>query len=100
MFFKQVMIGFIILGICGYLFGDHLFWFQGNLMMRWQYPLPAYEAYERIVHYYPDSQFVVPARKLMEQLRKRSGDLDKYLGQKEKEIKKIQAERERKQSFH
>ncbi len=69
-------------------------------MMRWQYPMPAYEAYERIVHYYPDSKYIKEARKLMKSLRERSGDLNKYLEQKEKKIKKIQEERQKKQSFH
>lgn len=100
MFFKQILIGFIILGIFGYFFGDHIFYFQGNLMMRWQYPMPAYEAYERIVHYYPDSQYAKEARKLMLALRERSGDLNKYLEKKEKSIKKIQEDRQKKQSFH
>lgn len=100
MFFKQILIGFMILGVLGYLFGDHVFWFQGNLMMGWQYPMPAYEAYERIVHYYPDSQFVKPAKKLMKSLRSRSGDLGKYLDKKEEALKKIQDDRQKKQSFH
>jgi hypothetical protein len=100
MFFKHLLIIFIVLGILGYFFGDHIFYFQGNLMMRWQYPLPAYEAYERIIHYYPDSKFAKEARTLMDSLRERSGDLEKYLEQKEKKIRKIQEEREKKQSFH
>jgi outer membrane protein assembly factor BamD (BamD/ComL family) len=94
------MIIFIVIGILGYLFGDYIFYFQGNLMMRWQYPMPAYEAYERIVQYYPDSKYIKEARKLMKSLRERSGDLNKYLEQKEKKIKKIQEERQKKQSFH
>ncbi|GAB4283244.1 MAG: hypothetical protein Kow0029_29260 [Candidatus Rifleibacteriota bacterium] len=100
MFFKQILIGFIILGILGYFFGDHIFYFQGNLMMRWQYPLPAYEAYERIIHYYPDSKYCKEARKLMKALRTRNADLNKYLDKKEQEIKKLQEERQKKQSFH
>ncbi|MFZ5951744.1 MAG: hypothetical protein ACOYXC_13620 [Candidatus Rifleibacteriota bacterium] len=100
MFFKHIMIGFVILGILGYFFGDHLFYFQGNLMMRWQYPMPAYEAYERIIQYYPDSVYAKDARKLMKALRESSGDLNKFLEKKEKDIKKIQDEREKKQSFH
>ncbi len=90
----------MILGVLGYFFGDHVFFFQGNLMMRWQYPLPAYEAYERIIQYYPDSRYAGDARKLMKALRERSGDLNKILEKKEKEIKKIQDDREKKQSFH
>ena len=100
MFFKQILVGFIILGILGYFFGDHVFWFQGNLMMRWQYPLPAYEAYERIIQYYPDSYYAKDARKLMKALRERSSDLNKILNKKEQEIKRIQEERAKKQSFH
>jgi outer membrane protein assembly factor BamD (BamD/ComL family) len=100
MFFKQILIGFMILGVLGYLFGDHVFYYQGNLMMRWQYPMPAYEAYERIIRYYPDSKYIKEARLMMKSLRERSADLNKYLEMKEKEIKKIQAERQQKQSFH
>lgn len=100
MFFKHIVIGFIILGILGYMFGDHVFYFQGNLMMRWQYPLPAYEAYERIVRYYPNSGYVTEARVMMKALRERSRDLNKYIEQKESELKKLQDERQKKQSFH
>lgn len=100
MFFKHIVIGFIILGVLGYMFGDHVFYFQGNLMMRWQYPLPAYEAYERIVRYYPESQYVGEAKTLMKALKKRSGDLNRYINKKEDELKKIQGERQKKQSFH
>lgn len=100
MFFKQILVGFIILGILGYFFGDHVFYFQGNLMMRWQYPLPAYEAYERIIQYYPDSSYAKDARKLMKALRENSRDLNKFLEKKERDIKKIQDERQKKQSFH
>ena len=100
MFFKHIVIGFIILGIFGYLFGDHVFYFQGNLMMRWQYPLPAYEAYERIVRYYPDSKYSAEAKLMMKSLRERSRDLNRYIEHKEKDLKKIQEERQKKQSFH
>ena len=100
MFFKHILIGFMILGVLGYLFGDHVFYYQGNLMMRWQYPMPAYEAYERIVRYYPDSRYAKEARSMMTALRERSSDLNRYLEKKEKEIKKIQDDRQKKQSFH
>ncbi len=100
MFFKQLVIGFMILGILGYVFGDHVFYYQANLMMRWQYSMPAYEAYERIVRYYPDSKYAKEARLMMTALRERSSDLNKYLEKKEKEIKKIQDDRQKKQSFH
>lgn len=100
MFFKQILIGFMILGVLGYLFGDHVFYYQGNMMMRWQYSMPAYEAYEKIVRYYPDSKFVKEARMMMAALRERSSDLNKYLEKKEKELKKIQDDRQKQQSFH
>lgn len=100
MFFKHILIGFMILGILGYVFGDHLFYYQANLMMRWQYSLPAYEAYERIVRYYPDSRYIKEARSMMAALRERSADLNKLLEKKEQEIKKIQEERQKRQSFH
>eukprot|EP01156_Anaeramoeba_ignava_P003213 Anaeramoba_ignava/a221283_16.p2 GENE.a221283_16~~a221283_16.p2 ORF type:complete len:101 (+),score=10.05 a221283_16:386-688(+) len=100
MFFKHVMIAFIILGILGYFYGDHLFYFQAQTMQRWQYPLPAYEAYERIVQYYPDSQFVPEAMKMMEYLRERNLHIDSTMLKKEKKLKKIQDERQKKESFH
>ncbi|MBU1109415.1 MAG: hypothetical protein KKB51_22230 [Candidatus Riflebacteria bacterium] len=100
MFFKHIVIGFIIIGILGYMFGDHLFYFQGNMMMRWQYTLPAYEAYERIIRHYPQSQFVPEAKVMMKALRERSRDLNKFINEKEVELKKIQDERQKKQSFH
>ncbi|OGK05738.1 MAG: hypothetical protein A2W80_04525 [Candidatus Riflebacteria bacterium GWC2_50_8] len=100
MFFKHIVIGFMILGVLGYMFGDHVFYFQANLMVRWQYPLPAYEAYERIIRYYPQSQFIGEAKIMMKALRERSRDLNRYIEQKEGELKKIQDERQKKQSFH
>lgn len=100
MFFKQILVGFMILGVLGYLFGDHVFYYQANLMMRWQYSMPAYEAFERIVRYYPDSRYVKESRLMMNALRERSSDLNRFLEQKEKEIKKIQDDRQKKQSFH
>ncbi len=100
MFFKQILIGFMILGVLGYMFGDHLFYYQGNMMMRWQYSMPAYEAYERIIRYYPDSKYTKEARQLMKSLRERSRDLNTFLEKKEKELKKIQEDRQKKQSYH
>jgi outer membrane protein assembly factor BamD (BamD/ComL family) len=100
MFFKHIVIGFMIIGVLGYMFGDHVFYFQANLMVRWQYPLPAYEAYERIIRYYPQSQFIGEAKIMMKALRERSRDLNRYIEQKETELKKIQDDRQKKQSFH
>lgn len=100
MFFKHVMIGFLILGVLGWMFGDHIFYFQGNLMMRWQYSMPAYEAYERIVRHYPNSRYIKEARQLMTVLRERSSALNKTLERKEKELRKIQEDRQKKESFH
>ena len=100
MFFKHIMIGFIILGIIGFFYGDHLFYFQAQTMQRWQYPLPAYEAYERIVQYYPDSKFVPEAVEMMKHLRERNPHIDRTMGKKEKNLKKIQERRQKKESFH
>lgn len=100
MFFKQIAIGFIILSILGYFFGDRLFYFQATMMMRWQYEMPAYDAYERIVKYYPDSPYVHEARKMMDILIERRPDLRHYLDKKNKVLRKKEAERERKRSFH
>ena len=100
MFFKQIAIGFMILGILGYFYGDRIFYFQANMMMRWQYEMPAYEAYERIVKYYPDSPYVHEAREMMNHLRERVPELRDYLNKKDKVLKKREAIRERKRSFH
>lgn len=100
MFFKHILVGFMLLGILGYMFGDHVFYYQGNLMMQWQYPMPAYEAYERIIRYYPDSKYNKDARAMMKALRERNAELNRFLEKKEKELKKIQEDRQKKQSFH
>mgnify|MGYP003399604467 CR=1 FL=1 len=99
MFFKQVVILFVVLGILGYAFGDYVFYEQGKYMMNNQYPIPAYEAFERLVKYYPKSRFVKEARANMEKLRKSSGDLNKMLEKNEAEYSKTQKEREKIESF-
>ena len=99
MFFKQVIILFIILGILGYCFGDYVFYEQGHYMMKNQYPIPAYEAFERLIKYYPKSKFVKEARMHMEKLRARDGDLNRLLEKNEAEFTKTQKEREKTESF-
>ncbi|MDD2998023.1 MAG: hypothetical protein PHV05_03105, partial [Candidatus Riflebacteria bacterium] len=74
MFFKHILVAFMILGVLGFFFGDHVFYYQANLMMRWQYSLPAYEGYERIVRYYPESKYAKEARAMIAALRERSAD--------------------------
>ena len=99
MFFKQICIVFIILGILGYMFGDYIFYEQGHYMIRHQYPIPAYEAFERLVKYYPNSKFAKEARMQMDKLRSRNGELNKILEKNEAEFTKIQKEREKTESF-
>ena len=99
MFFKQIVILFIVLGIMGYMFGDYIFYEQGHYMMKQQYPIPAYEAFERLVKYYPKSKFAKEARANMEALRKKDGDLNKLLEKNEADFSKRQKEREKTESF-
>jgi outer membrane protein assembly factor BamD (BamD/ComL family) len=99
MFFKQVVILFIVLGVLGYAFGDYIFYEQGHYMMKNQYPIPAYEAFERLVKYYPKSKFAKEARANMEKLRNANGDLNKLLEKNEAEFTKTQKEREKIESF-
>ncbi|MBF0405955.1 MAG: hypothetical protein HQM10_01270 [Candidatus Riflebacteria bacterium] len=87
MFFKHIMVIFIVLGFLGFFYGDHVFKFQAELMINWQYDFPAYEAYERIVQYYPSSQYRKEALKMMEVLTKRNGDLRSYLEMRDKDVK-------------
>lgn len=99
MFMKHVMVFFILLGIIGYFFADHIFYWQGDFMVRMQYDTAAYEAYERIVKYYPESKFVEDSRKKMAILRAKGGDLNKALSRKEQELKKEQEARQKTESF-
>ena len=99
MFFKQILILFIVLGIMGYMFGDYIFYEQGHYMMKHQYPIPAYEAFERLIKYYPKSKFAKEARTHMENLRARNGDLNRLLEKNEAEFTKTQKEREKTESF-
>ncbi len=99
MFFKQILILFIILGIVGFVYGDRLFYFQANLMINWQYDFPAYEAFERIVRYYPNSKHRAEAYKMMDILIKRNGDLRNYLNKRDSEIRKLEKQRSTQESF-
>ncbi len=99
MFFKQLCIGILVLAILGYIYGDYIFYKQAHFMLDQQYPIPAYEAFERIIKYYPKSKYVKEARMQMEKLRKSSGDLDKMLSKNEAEMTKIQKQKEKTESF-
>lgn len=99
MFFKQILVLFVILGVLGFVYGDRLFMFQANLMISWQYDFPAYEAYERIVHYYPNSPHRQEALKMMEILIKRNGDLRRYLDKRDSGLKKSEKERSKQMEF-
>ncbi len=96
---KHVMVFFILLGILGYIFADHIFFWQGDFMVRMQYDMAAYDAYERVVKYYPSSKFASQARENMAKLRAKSGDLSRTLQRKEVDLKKEQEIREKKESF-
>ncbi|RCK81578.1 MAG: hypothetical protein OZSIB_0712 [Candidatus Ozemobacter sibiricus] len=99
MFFKQILVLFIVLGVLGFIYGDRLFYFQANIMINWQYDFPAYEAYERIVHYYPKSPYRQEALKMMEILVKRNGDLRRYLDKRDSGLKKLEKERAKQMEF-
>lgn len=100
MFFRYVMVGFILLGIFGFFYGDRIFLFQAELMIGWQYDFPAYEAYERIIQYYPHSPYKSEAQKMMDILIKRNGDLRNYLEKRDKGSKKEAAQRAKQETFH
>ncbi|OIP32245.1 hypothetical protein AUK22_00190 [bacterium CG2_30_54_10] len=99
MFFKQILVAFLVLGIVGFLYGDRVFRFQANLMIGWMYDFPAYEAYERIVHYYPNSPYRTEALKMMEILTKRNRDLRLYLEKRDSGLRKSEKERSKQMEF-
>ena len=99
MFFKQICILFIILGILGYIFGDYIFLKQADFMLAQQYPIPAYEAYERLIKYYPKSKYVKFAREQMVKQRSKNSELDTVMNKNEAELAKKQKEREKVESF-
>jgi outer membrane protein assembly factor BamD (BamD/ComL family) len=99
MFFKQICIVFVVLGILGYIFGDHVFLMQAHFMLNQQYPIPAYEAYERLIKYYPNSKYVKEARSEMDRLRKATPELDQMLSKNEANYQKQQKAREKTESF-
>jgi len=99
MFFKQILVAFLVLGIVGFLYGDRVFRFQANLMIVWMYDFPAYEAYERIVHYYPNSPYRTEALKMMEILTKRNRDLRLYLEKRDSGLRKSEKERSKQMEF-
>lgn len=99
MFFKQICIVFVLLGIWGFFYGDYIFYKQAHYMLYQQYTIPAYEAFERIVKYYPKSKYVKEAREQMAKLRASSGELEKELEKREAEFRKTQKSREKTESF-
>lgn len=99
MFFKQITIVFIALCILGYIYGDYIFYQQAHYMLSQQYNIPAYDAFARIVKYYPQSRYVKEAREQMERLRKTSRDLDQHLMKNEAKYREIQKERQKTESF-
>lgn len=99
MFFKQVCIVIVVICIFGYIFGDWVLIQQAHYMVEHQYTIPAYEAYEKVVKYYPSSKYVKEAKAEMEKLRETSGDLQVQLKKSEAEYRKVQQEREKKESF-
>lgn len=99
MFFRQLLVVFIVLGILGFIYGDRVFYFQAHFMMNISYDFPAYEAYEKILRYYPGSPYRKEALKMMEVLVKRNYDLRSYVEKKDKEIKQLEADRAKKEKF-
>ena len=99
MFFKQICIAFLVLAILGYIYGDYIFYKQAHFMLAQQYPIPAYEAFERIVKYYPKSKYVKEARQQMDILRSHNEELNKMLSKNESDYMKTQKQREKVESF-
>jgi hypothetical protein len=99
MFFKHILILFIILGILGFMYGDKIFYFQAHFMMNISYDFPAYEAYEKIVRYYPGSPHRAEALKMMDVLKARNYELRSYIADKDKEIRKIEKDRAAKEEY-
>lgn len=99
MFFKQICIAFLVLSILGYIYGDYIFYKQAEFMLSQQYPIPAYEAYERIIKYYPKSKYVKIAKEQMAKLRTKNSELDNVMNKNEAELSKKQKEREKVESF-
>ena len=100
MFFKHIVIFFVVLGILGFIYGDRIFYFQARLMMSWQYDFPAYEAFERIIHYYPQSPHRAEAKKMLEILPKRNSDLRNYLKKRDSQTQKMLEDQARKEAYH
>lgn len=99
MYFKHVMIGFFILGLFSWFYGDHILYYQAKLMIQWQYDRPAYEAYEKIVTFYPESRYYKEVREKMKTLRIGNRDLDKVIQKKEQEMERRNKEKEAIESF-
>lgn len=99
MWFKHIFVLFVILGILGFFYGDKIFYFQAHFMMGIQYDFPAYEAYEKIIRYYPASPHITEARKMMKELRKRNWELNSYVADRDKEFETIEKNRSAKEEF-
>ncbi len=99
MFFRHILVAFVILGVLGYFYGDHIFRFQAHFMMNIMYDFPAYDAYEKIIRYYPNSPYRIEAQKMMEALTARNWELRAYVEKRTKEISKIEKERAKKEKF-
>ncbi len=99
MFFKQICIIFLILAILGYIYGDWVFYKQAHYMLEQEYHIPAYEAFERLIRYYPKSKYVKEARMQMQRLRSSDADLDKMLKKNEQDFLELQKKREKTESF-
>jgi len=99
MFFRHILVGFIVLGILGYVYGDYVLRFQAHFMMNYQYDIPAYEAYEKILRYYPKSPYREEAVKMMKILVDRCWELRREVEKRDKDLKKIEEDRAKKENF-
>ena len=100
MFFRYLLIGMILLSLVGWMYGDHLFKMQADLMLGWMYSIPAYEAYERIVLYYPKSEFREEAEKMMKTLYDKNADVRNYINDRDKGAQKLEKIRQDKEKYH
>lgn len=93
MFFRQILVIFILLGILGYIFGDYILYFQAIFMLKIDYEIPAYEAFEKIILYYPNSKYRKEALQKMEQLAKRNPQIQRILEKRKTQTKEVEAKR-------
>lgn len=98
MWLKRLLVAMIVMCIIGYFNRDRIFYATGEYHERQQYYIAAYQAYKKIPQYCPGSPLVKKAREKMAILSN-NGDVKKHIASTETDLQKIQAEREKRDSF-